>query len=70
MKKVKEIQNKKYILRRAKNNKRREKHIGAAIYGKHKKQLQREADRYARIHFGYARMSISAYINIKLLLPH
>lgn len=65
----KEIKNKKYILRRAKNNKKRESHISAATYKVDKVQLQREADAYAQKYLGYRRMSVSAYINIKLILP-
>jgi hypothetical protein len=65
----KPISEKKYILRRAKNGRKRAKHIGAACYGKDKRTLQREASAMAR-RLGYRAMSISAYINIRLRLPH
>jgi len=65
----KKILNKKYILRRSKNNRKREAHISAATYKGDKIQLQIEANQYAQKHLGYKTMSISAYINIKLLLP-
>ena len=60
--------NKKYILRRAKNNKRREAHASAAMYAKDKKVLKAKAKAFGQ-KIGYADMSISAYINFKLLLP-
>jgi biotin synthase-related radical SAM superfamily protein len=66
----KKLKDTKYILRRAKNNRRREVSISAAAYKGDKVQLQREADAYAQIHLGHKRMSISAYVNIKLMLPH
>jgi hypothetical protein len=59
---------KKYILRRGKNNRKREGHIGAACYLGEKEELKRAAKEEAR-QMGYRDMSISAYINRKLLLP-
>lgn len=68
MAKRKALKDTKYTLKRAKNGKRREKHVSAAMYGIDKRRLQREADAFAA-RFGHTRMSMSAYINIKLLLP-
>jgi hypothetical protein len=69
MAKKRQVKDARYILRRAKNGRRREKHVSAAVYGVDKLRLQREANDYAQAHLGYAKMSVSAYINIKLLLP-
>jgi 2-iminoacetate synthase ThiH len=65
----KQLKDKKYILRRAKNGRRREKHASTALYGSEKAALQRAANRYAQRTLGHRTMSVSAYINIKLLLP-
>ncbi len=59
---------KKYILRKAKNGRKREKHASTALYAYEKLVLQRKADEFAE-KLGYKRMSVSAYINMKLLLP-
>jgi len=64
----KDAKNKKFILRRAKNGQRREQHVGAAMYGVEKTVLKKMAKEEAR-KLGYKDMSISAYINMKMLLP-
>lgn len=62
------LKDKKYILRRAKNGRRRERHISIAVYGKERDELQRLANIEAH-KLGYRRMSLSAFGNLKLLLP-
>lgn len=59
---------KRYILRRARNGRVREKHIAAACYAVDKTLLKRKAREQAR-KLGFRDMSLSAYINLKLLLP-
>lgn len=63
------IKDKKYILKRAKNGRRREKHASTALYKREKEALQKAANEFA-LKLGYKRMSVSAYINIRLKLPH
>ena len=63
-----ENKDKKLILKRAKNGRRRESHVGAACYGKEKEKIKRAARDYAR-KMGFRDMSVSAYINMRLLLP-
>lgn len=59
----------KFILRRAKNGRKREKHASTALYNREKQSLQIKANRYAQRVLGHATMSVSAYINIMLTLP-
>lgn len=59
---------KKYILRKAKNGRKREKHASTALYVREKMLLQKKANEFAKT-LGYERMSVSAYINLKLMLP-
>jgi hypothetical protein len=66
---AKRLKQKKFILKRAKNGRKREKHASTALYATEKLILQRMANAFAQRHLGHARMSVSAYINIKLLLP-
>lgn len=66
---TKQLKQTKYILKRARNGRKREKHASTALYLKEKRRLQIEANAYAQKFLGHERMSVSAYINIKLLLP-
>lgn len=67
---TKKLKPTKFILRRAKNGRKREKSASTALYSYEKSSLQAQANEFAQKKLGHKTMSVSAYINIKLLLPH
>lgn len=64
----KELKKTKYILKRAKNGRKRVKHATTALYAYEQEDLKQKAKAFAQ-KLGHSNMSVSAYINIKLLLP-
>lgn len=66
---TKELKSTKYILKRARNGRKREATAATRLYKREKEILKREADAYAQKFLGHKRMSLSAYIHIKTLLP-
>lgn len=62
-----EMKQTKYILKRARNGKKRTKSASTALYQKERELIQKRANEFAQQFLGHRTMSVSAYINTIVL---